>query len=465
MRFRSLLFGLFLLAAVPAAWAQGEYDTYTGFEVPTDAVLPDEEVHPSLWFSAAELATVQARWEDPAYADLADEISSDVNSFKSRNPASTDPSDRPRMAKTLAFAWLVDDDVIALVKALQTLDLAYENVPQEAGEGTFDGEYDEIYRATWLQNYCAAYDWLYDELTPELEAEVRARLVAEAQLLYTYMNQYAPRPHNHRSKPAYALGTAALTLSDHPDAAAWLAFALERQNSVTRYMFSADGVYREGPHYYVYTLVNAVPFLWHYRRVAGVDLFPYYQPAFEWPVRVRTGRGWMPNLEDGFMKPAPTHTVAAAYLDAPTPLHSAAPLGEVLQWNWATTEFFTDNYTGATNDVTWEIDVLLSWDATIPSTAPDASPTQVIESGQVAFRDAWNAEDPGTRYLLFHGVASADNHDHPDHLSYVLDAQGTPLAVDAGYGPAGFGDDRRSWYTSPRAHNTVTVNGFPLIDY
>ncbi|QXD14098.1 heparinase II/III-family protein [Rhodocaloribacter litoris] len=462
MRVLCILVG-FAFAVVPSIRAQSEYETYTGFSVPTEAVLPGAEVHPSLWFTADEIAVVKARWNHPAYADLVAEITSDISSFKSRNPASTDPSDRPRMAKTLAFAWIVNGDLIALVKAMETLGLAYENVPQEVGSDTFDGEYDEIYRATWLQNYCAAYDWLYDRLTPEMEAKVRARLVAEAELLYAHMNSYAPRPHNHRSKPAYALGTAALTLSDHPDAAAWLSFALDRQNTVTRYMFSEDGVYREGSHYYVFTLVNAIPFLWHYRNVAGVDLFPYYQPAFEWPLRIRNGRGWMPNLEDGFMKPAPTHTVAAAYRDAPTALHGTAPLGELLQWNWATTSFFTQNYTGATNDVTWEIDVLLTWDADLPATAPDASPTQIVGSGQVAFRSGWAGDD--VRYLLFHGVASADNHDHPDHLSYVLDAEGTPLAVDAGYGPAGFSDDRRSWYTSAQAHNTVTVNGFPLIDY
>jgi len=447
------------------ASAQNPYETYTGFTVPTEAVLPDSEVHPSLWFSAGELATIRARWQDPAYAELVDEIKRDIRDFKNRNPESTEPGERARMAKTLAFAWLMENDVVALVKALATLDVAYDNVPQTYGSGVFDGEYDEIYRATWLQNYCAAYDWLYDQLGPELEAELRAKLVAEAQLLYTYMNQYAPRPHNHRSKPAYALGTAALTLSSHPDAAKWLSFALDRQNSVTKYMFSNEGVYREGPHYYVFTLVNAIPFLWHYLHVSGVNLFPYYQPAFEWPIRIRNSRGWMPNIEDGFMKPAPTHAVAAAYRNTPTLLHSSAPLAEILQWNWQTTRFFTQNYTGATNDVTWEIDVLLSWDASIPATPPDVSPTQILQSGQVAFRNAWTDEGAASRYLLFHGVASADNHDHPDHLSYVVDAANTPLAVDAGYGPKGFSDDRRSWYTSPQAHNTVTVNGYPLVDY
>ena len=89
-------------------------------------------------------------------------------------------------------------------------------------------------------------------------------------------------------------GTAALTLSDHDHAADWLTLALEQQNTTTRYQFSADGVYREGSHYWLYNLVNGIPFLWQYRQ-AGVDLFPAYQPTFEWAVQVRTGRGWLRN--------------------------------------------------------------------------------------------------------------------------------------------------------------------------
>ena len=153
--------------------------------------------------------------------------------------------------------------------------------------------------------------------------------------------RYAPRPHNHRSKPAYAVGTAALTLSDHADAADWLTLALEQQNTTTRYQFCADGVYREGSHYWVYTLVNALPFLWQYRAGVGVDLFPAYQPTFEWAVQVRDrarlaarARRRLPQARARpTWSPLPTPT-------APTDLHPTAPLGEVLQWNWADDRLF-----------------------------------------------------------------------------------------------------------------------------
>ena len=455
-----------LLPLVLTASAQSPYETYTGWEVSTDPVLPASEAHPQLWFGSDDLDAIRAKWEDPAYAEVRARVQADINRFRSRNAEATDPSDRAQMAKALAFAWIVDNDIVARVKGYQALLLAYENVPREATSDNFSGEFDEIYRATWLQNFCAAYDWLHGVLSPEDDAAIRAALAEETALLADNMVsgvRYAPRPHNHRSKPAYAVGTAALTLSGHPDAAEWLRLSLEQVNTTTRYQFSADGVYREGSHYWLYTLVNGLPFLWQYRE-AGVDLFPAYRPTFEWAVQTRTGRGWMPALEDGFPKPAPTHMVAAAYATAPTALHSTAPLGEILQWNWNTTDFFTSNYTGATNDVVWSVDEFLTMDLSIPATPPDASPTQRLESGQVAFRSDWAAGDPETRMLLFHGVASADNHDHPDLLSYALNAENTPLAVDPGYGPDGFSDDRREWYTSARAHNVVTVDGFPARD-
>ncbi len=455
-----------VMALVPAARAQSPYETYTGWEVPTTPVLPANEVHPQLWFGAGKLDALRAKWTDPAYADLVARVRADIADYKRRNAAATDPSDRAQMAKTLAFAWMIEGDLVARVRGYQALLLAYQNVPRTATRASFDGAYDEIYRATWLQNFCAAYDWLHAVLTPEDDATIRAALAEETALLADNMTsgvRYAPRPHNHRSKPAYAIGTAALTLSGHPSAADWLRLALEAQNTTTRYQFSADGVYREGSHYWLYNLVNGLPFLWQYRE-AGVDLFPAYQPTFEWAVAVRTGRGWLSALEDGFPKPAPTHMVAAAYASASTWLHPTAPLAEILQWNWQTTDFFTDDYTGATRDAVWSIDEFLTVDASIPATPPGTSPTVRLESGQIVFRSDWQAGNPDTRTLLFHGVASADNHDHPDLLSYTLDAENTPLAVDAGYGPDGFSDSRRDWYTSARAHNVVTVNGYPVRD-
>ena len=458
------LAGAVLLMLAEVSAQHPRYDTYTGFAVDTTPVLPTDERHPSLYFTSDDVSDLRARKGNTSsyYYLLWQRFRADALRYIDDDMSTLDENHRPRAAKSLAFWWLIEEDPVSADKAVEALMLAYDGVPQ-----TGEKPYDEIYRATWLQNYAAAYDWVFDRLTSEQDSTIRAHLANETQYLRDNLmvgDRLAPRPHNHRSKPAWAIGTAALVLSDHPQAADWLRHALEAANTVTRYQFSADGIYREGAHYWMYNMVNLIPFLWHYRKVSGVDLFEAYRPAFEWPIRTRTGRGQMPNLEDGYLKPAPTHMVAAAYVGSPTTLNPAADFAAVCQWNFDTTQLITQDYTGATVDVTWEIDEYILYDHTIASVAPTASPNQFLEGGQVVFRSGWEASSGEERYLLFHGVAEADNHNHPDQLSFFMAGKDAILAPDAGYGPQGFSDDRRrSWYTTAKAHNIVTADGYPPV--
>jgi hypothetical protein len=445
--------------------AQG-YDTYSGFATPVMPVLPSVEKHPSLYFDTTQIADIKLRKSATAYSTLWSRITSNINNYKTKTASSLDENDRPKMAKYCAFAWILNGDAVAKAKAIEALMIAYDNVPRTETSTDFSGNYDEIYRATWIQNYCDAYDWIQSQLSPVQDSTIRAKITREADILCNNIvtgAKYAPRPHNHRSKPAYGYGTAALTFSSDSRAAGWLQSSLTQVNTVTRYQFSSDGIYREGSHYYMYTLVNAIPFLWNYKNVSGVNLFPYYQAAFEWPVMIRDQRGWMPNNEDGYLKPAPTHMVAKAYTSTSTRLHSSASLAGIFQWNWATTKFWTADYTGATTDVCWDIDEFLLFDSSIPSVAPDINPTLKLATGQVVFRNSWAATDTTMRYLLYMGVAAADNHDHPDELSYIINARNSCLAIDAGYGQDF--PQYPTWYTQPLSHNLVMTNDLAPMDF
>ena len=450
---------LILFLFIFAYFLISEIKAQAGFTVPTTPVLPDSEVHPSLYFHVEDIPQIQARKSNSNYNHLWKEIEEDAFHYKYMNASNQDESDRPKMAKTLAFWWLVQNDTLARNKSIEALMLAYDGVPQ-----TGKKPYDEIYRATWLQNYCAAYDWIYTELTPEQDSTIRDKIAEETQFLRDNLTdgmRLAPRPHNHRSKPAWAICSVALTLSSNPDAEDWLEYGLVQANTVTEAQFTPGGIYKEGGHYLVYSAVNFIPFLWHYLNVSGVDLFPYYKPAFTWPVAVRTGQGWIPNFEDTNVKPMPTHFVASAYQNTATEFHSTASLSNILQWNFLSANVFTKNYTGATNDVTWEIDEFILYDDAIEPLAPDCNPTIKLDGGQVAFRNRWQGGS-GHRYLVFHAPAPGNNHDHPDQLSFVIEADDGYVIADAGYGSDGFSDDRReSWYTTTKAHNIVTANFYP----
>jgi hypothetical protein len=52
----------------------------------------------------------------------------------------------------------------------------------------------------------------------------------------------------------------------------------------------------------------------------------------------------------------------------------------------------------------------------------------------------------------------ADNHDHHDSLSVILEGEGQLMACDAGYTRETY-KDRKAWYMTAEAHNVVTLDG------
>src|SRR5204862_7815666 len=101
----------------------------------------------------------------------------------------------------------------------------------------------------------------------------------------------------------------------------------------------------------------------------------------------------------------------------------------------------------------------------IRATAPNTAPTLFLPGGQSYFRNSWSAANAGQRYPLFHGVAAADNHNHDDHLSFLLEAEGQMMCSDAGYSRGTYtGEERTKWYNTAPAHNTLTFDGKPAGD-
>ena len=471
----------------------GFYEAYTGFAISAEPVLPAHETHPSMWFSAAEIPALKAKLttDDFARARWAAVLKlADLTAALPPAPTATSPADKSEVihkyygamsiaARAHALVSLLTDDEAARTahrsRAIELLLRAYDGPIFQLDSKQQGSAVDEIYRGSWLQNYAAAYDCIQPTLDRDTDEKIRARLVLEAECVYENLYDWTPdSPHNHLSKPAWGLGSIALALPSHPHAKAWLARAIEAANKNTRYFFSGDGLYREGSHYLIFSLTNFLPFLYHYRNVSGVDAFPAFQPVFEAMVEARNSRGWLPNIEDSYIRPTPTHLAAAAYRNARTRLHSSAPLAEVLTWSYSTCDLApfekerSDsglNYTGASWDYPLEMDELLTHDASIRATAPDVAPDVFLAGGQSYFRDSWTNRGASQRYLLFHGVAEADNHNHDDQLSFLLEAEGQMMCSDSGYSRGTYtGAERTAWYNKAPAHNTLTFDGKPAAD-
>lgn len=487
------LAGLFYCAAVSAGadYRGANHDSYSGFRVAEQAVLPDTETHPSLWFKLSEVDTLKARFrkDDTArsywkavreHRYLTLPLPSPVKKSAGKQRVHQYYGDMTQIALYNAFMFLFEENAQAkqryFDRARQSLLRAYDGPvyqldPRKSG---VDKGVDEIYRGVWNQSLAAAYDFIQPFLDPADDREIRRRLIREAEYTYQNLDSWAARPHNHLSKPAWGLATLALTLSDHPNAKNWLVHAHKAANRNTAYHFSADGIYREGAQYYVFSWLNYVPYLYHYRNVSGVNLFETFLPSMEWGLIARNGRGWMMNIEDSYIRPVPTQMVAAPYMSYRSRLNPDVPFGEILQWGYENTDFepFTRmekksgfNYTGASWDYPKELYELLTYDPDIDSSPPSVDPTIFMQGGQSVFRNQWLDSDGKQMYLLFHGVPHADNHDHHDHLSFILYAKGQMMASDSGYSRRSYGEDiRYQWYRQPQAHNTLTLNDTPLAD-
>ncbi|MGE4489322.1 MAG: heparinase II/III family protein [Kiritimatiellales bacterium] len=474
-----------LLTLVSTHGAFGsDYESYNGFTVYSVPKLPPEETHPSLWFHKENVAALRAKKDGDALAsNLWKQVSGSEFLTMSFLPIPSAGDDKTmvhtyygsmsKIAKYAGFMiWMTDDPAQKqkwIGRATAALERAYDGPIYELDPRDKSGPTDEIYMGTWLQNYAAAYDWVQPFLSAEQDAAIRERLVKNVSWIAGHLYDWASRPHNHLSKPAWGVGSMALALSSEKDAYGWLALALAAGNDNTRYFFSADGIYREGSHYMIYSWVNFLPFMVNYYNVSGVNQFPAFQPLMEWGVEVRSARGWLPNIEDSYIRPFPGHMAAAMYRDASTRLHTSAPLADVLMWAYKTTDMtpfnkeFEEsgfNYTGATWDYTLPLDEYMTYDPSIPSVKPDVSPTVFLDGGQTVFRNTWDIGNPAARVLLFQGVAEADNHQHADHLSFILSAENQMMACDAGYSRKSYSEAiRTEWYNQAEAHNVVKLAG------
>jgi hypothetical protein len=465
------------------------YESYNGFTCNPVPMLPAKETHPSLWFSADDAAAMRAKKnQDEQAARLWKQVTeSEFLTMKLMPEPSASDEKKPihqyygYMAQAAKYAgfmiWMTEEKAEKqrwIDRTVALLERSYDGPIYELDPKEKGGPTDEIYLGTWLQNYASAYDWVQPFLTDQQDQAIRARLIKQADWMGKNIYRWTERPHNHLSKPAWGLGSAALALCEEKDAYSWLGVALAAGNDNTRYFFSGDGIYREGSHYMIFSWTNFLPFMIHYRNVSGVNQFNEFQPLMEWGVAVRNNMGWLPNIEDSFIRPFPAHMAASMYQDSSTFLHSSAPLAEIMMWAWNTTDMKPFDkylqqtgydYSGASWDYSLTLDEYLTYDPSIKSTPPDVSPTIFLDGGQSMFRNTWKTSDPAGRYLLFQGVAEADNHQHAEHLSFIISAENQMMACDAGYTRASYGEKiRTEWYTQPAAHNVVTLDGDAPVD-
>lgn len=450
---------------------------WRGIAIPTGAEFPRlstlaSQPNPRLYFTGADLPALRGRAglaggtpvSDPRgfLADRWARVLLDANKWLNSDP--TTDNDRATATKALGLVWQLTQTTPYRDRAITLLKSAFSTIDS-----------DDNLVAHQLTNYSAAYDWVAGDASPTDRALLAARLKLGADAVYGYL-QTGARSHNHRSKSGAALVSWALAVGVYNSGGTYsqvyFDYAIDQGlRRVWRYMFTPDGVYRDGAGYYwVYQIFQTTPALYQLKRVLGVDLFPALQPAFEWQLKTSTLRGWTPPIEDGAYKQLWLVSVAGAYRDTPAPaFHATAKLGELFQWRffntdngpvrYPTTRNDSDSWNGAPGSAyTWPDEFIL-YAPDVASVAPDDTRASFDmdgggQGGPTIFRTDWGFRSPATRWLYFEGTPMSNNHDHADALQVLFDAQDNVLLSDDGYGPNKF-SDRATWAPATQ-HNVVT---------
>ena len=316
------------------------------------------------------------------------------------------------------------------------------------------------WRSKELIYYCQAYDMLLGAGMPS-NSTIENKLIQFATNLFNKYNviqvedMLVPK-NNHRLIIASALGIAAITLNNTPDASTWIGFSMERidntlflseWNSWILWIIEFgpqidnDGGYAEGPYYFRYSMKHLLPFFtamknfngdWTetYTRLSTIVILrspwfdPRYIPIYDWVTKIRMPEGRLPALEDTYYDSYfPELAILGGYYSWPYNSFDPNISNEALL-NWQLSQLFD-----------MRIEYIVAGNANSQS-IPGWNPIQIMpEAGSVVFRSGWGQDE-----IYFHLYGQNEDaramgltHDHADVSSFLLNYKGTVLALDPGY--------------------------------
>jgi hypothetical protein len=253
-------------------------------------------VHPSIFFSSADIPTIRQK-AATSHAAIMKPIISQANSLLSTSPPAAPAgadynkiSLASRDAMVSAFAFVTTGDSKYLTIARQYL-VSFASWPSWGADSKLG---DRDLTLGFMLHACAqAYDWIYDSLSMSDRAAVRAALVKHAQEMYEaasgpYSSAWAnwwfqSFGQNHWDNNNTGLGMAALALEGECDSSAtWLNQVISQMRRDSFNLANiGDGTWHEGCLYGNSKLTTSMPFYINLKRLKGIDLLPKdYLSAF-----------------------------------------------------------------------------------------------------------------------------------------------------------------------------------------
>ncbi len=442
-----------------------------------DAWAPDLTERPRLFFGPADIATMQSRTAatDGPWAALWSRMQGVADQTLPTYPAG--PYDQKvgmalgAIAESAAMRGLLAADPAYTAKALAALTIDFPDPSDLAANSNYDLE-----EAETLVPMCIAFDLAAG--TPGVDATTlaaaRTNLVKRIDT-YRWMGHEGPvaflllsSHNNHVMKFFATLGVCAMALNDRPEAAADMSEAMTGLDwMMNSGMSSAEGAWGEGWNYLVYGGRSYIPFFAAYHRWAKGATFPYFgvpnlqpsdtphtgrvDPIADFVVNARTRAvferalwslqpdGRTPNTDDANPEVLPGGILAWLFDDARFLFAWFRPAAGFPDQGSPTAAFAL--YDGASPPA----DLGLPLEDSVP------------DAGFAIFRSSWATD---ATYLVLqgeHGIPrTADpGHEHPDELSFLLWHGGRPLLIDPGY----INYPNHALVNAAEDHNVILVDG------
>lgn len=406
--------------------------------------------YPSLLFGAEDIPLLKERIQRAPYDTWWQTV---LTRSQNGLPTAAEERTKARLAKSMAFVYLMTDDESWAQQALAIMrDTKFPPQGGDMGQPHNEGEL--------VAHYALAYDMLYTYAAANdtvALGEIRAILVAEAARLekgiviqevdlglVSLKVRLHETPHidNWHIRAYGGLGLAALALRDHADASSWAERALDLvTRSLDFQIEKTNGGYAEGPFYSRYSADVYLPYFVALKRVEGNDLFASVKAMHEWSFNLRMPNGRRPNIDDGHVDDFYGHYLA-----------SIADNGGEHRWDWES------NSSGLYVRQFSEMDAIALFDDRVEAVMPTREASVFMPgAGDAVFRSDWSEQ---ATYMLLRGendVARTKglSHEHPDETSFIVYAAGEMLALDAGY----INFTNHGKVNKGSNHNVVLVDG------
>ncbi|MBS2020828.1 MAG: hypothetical protein JST92_00335, partial [Deltaproteobacteria bacterium] len=344
MRLRSLF--IVSIVVCPLALAARAQN----LDLPAVPLPASEPTAPSLWFTPAELASVQARRASTSSAAHYNAVKGFVNGnlagLKS-NPSGQSDDTLTLLTKGAGllqalgetppantFATYRDAAVSALTHVANRETTQLINNPSDA--------IDALHDSPRLQSMCEGYDLLRGSgVSQSDDTAMRNKLDQWAQALHDDYNlvglpSFGIPGHrdNWGIKAGSALITCALAMSSHAHASGWMTFGNTLVHDSFAITGSDAGWYRESAHYLNYALDDAFSTAVHVKKRTGVDWFAKLSVYASAALDLRQPDGSEADFEEGVPCVFPFDVFAPFVGD----------LGGQLAWAWSHSSKDTDSW-------------------------------------------------------------------------------------------------------------------------